>query len=178
MNSFATRFASGTVSDFASKFSIDRLRNEGASLQARFANIRPPQDFFDLKRVSKPQGWGDAQSRINYNLGHFSTNYAILFALLSVYSLLTNLLLLFVIIFVAASMLFISYLGGEDLNLGFTRLTTSQLYTGLLVIAVPLGFFASPFSTVLWLIGASGVTILGHASLMEKPIESAFEETV
>jgi hypothetical protein len=39
-----------------------------------------------------------------------------------------------------------------------------------------LGLFASPISTVLWLIGASGVTILGHASFMDKPIENAFSE--
>lgn len=68
----------------------------------------------------------------------------------------------------------IGLLQGNDLNLGFTTLTTSQLYTGLLIIALPLGFIASPLSTILWLIGASGVTILGHAAFMEKPIESAF----
>ena len=59
---------------------------------------------------------------------------------------------------------------------GPIKATTSQLYTTLFVIAIPLGIIASPFSTVLWLIGASGVTILGHASFMEKPIENAFSE--
>lgn len=54
--------------------------------------------------------------------------------------------------------------------------TTSQLYTTLLVVAVPLGIFASPISTVLWLIGASGTCILAHASFMDKPIENAFSE--
>lgn len=126
--------------------------------------------------MSKPLGWGDAQSRINFNLGYFSSNYAIIFALLSVYSLLTNILLLFVIILVVIGMYGIGMLQGNDLNLGFTTLTTSQLYTGLLIIALPLGFIASPLSTILWLIGASGVTILGHAAIMEKPIESAFAE--
>lgn len=126
--------------------------------------------------MSKPQGWVDAQSRINFNLGYFSSNYAVIFALLSVYSLITNILLLFVIILVVAGMYGIGILGGNDLNLGFTTLTTSQLYTGLLIIALPLGFIASPFSTILWLIGASGVTIIGHACIMEKPIESAFAD--
>jgi PRA1 family protein 1 len=50
------------------------------------------------------------------------------------------------------------------------------MYTGLLCIAVPVGFFASPITTILWLIGASGVTILGHASFMDRPIENAFSE--
>lgn len=58
--------------------------------------------------------------------------------------------------------------------IGGFRATSSQLYTGLLVVAVPLGFFASPIRTFFWLIGASGVSILGHASFMDKPIDEAF----
>lgn len=46
--------------------------------------------------------------------------------------------------------------------------TTSQLYVGLILISIPLFFWASPIMTLLWLLGASGVAILGHASLMEK----------
>lgn len=80
--------------------------------------------------------------------------------------------------FVGGGIYGISLLNGEDLVLPFTRLTTSQLYTGLLVVAVPLGFLASPISTMMWLIGSSAVTVLGHASFMEKPIETVFEETV
>lgn len=152
------------------------IQGEAGSLQTRFSNIKSLNDFFDFKRLSKPQGWGDAQSRINFNIGYFSTNYAIVFALLSVYSLLTNLLLLFVIIFVVLGVAGISFLGGQDLDLRFTTISSSSLYTALFIVAVPLGIFASPLSTILWLIGASGVTILGHASLMDKPIENAFSE--
>lgn len=90
----------------------------------------------------------------------------------------TNLLLLFVIFLVGGGIFGISRLEGQDLVLPFTRLTTSQLYTGLLVVAIPLGFLASPISTMMWLIGSSGVVVLGHASLMEKPIETVFEEEV
>lgn len=72
----------------------------------------------------------------------------------------------------------ISKLNGEDLVLPFARLSTSQLYTGLMIIAVPLGFLASPISTMMWLIGASCVTVFSHASFMEKPIETVFEEQV
>jgi len=46
----------------------------------------------------------------------------------------------------------------------------------LLVISVPLGLYSGPFSAMLWLIGASSVTILGHASFLDKPIENAFGE--
>ncbi|KAF1996073.1 prenylated rab acceptor 1 [Amniculicola lignicola CBS 123094] len=146
------------------------------SIGTRFANLRPVTEFFDVKRVSKPANFSEVHSRINYNLGYFSSNYAVVIVMLSIYSLLTNLRLLFVIALVIGGMYGIGKLQGNDLEIGSWRATTSQLYTTLLVIAVPLGFIASPFSTVLWLIGASGVTILGHAAFMDKPIESAFSE--
>jgi hypothetical protein len=153
---------------------FDGLRN--TSISSRFANLRPISEFLDVKRVSKPANFGEVQSRVNYNLGYFSSNYAAVFAMLSIYSLLTNLLLLFVICFVIGGMFGIGKLEGNDLQLGSWRASTSQLYTGLFIIAIPLGLWASPFTTVLWLIGASGVTILGHAAFLDKPIESAFSE--
>ncbi|PKS06489.1 hypothetical protein jhhlp_007237 [Lomentospora prolificans] len=148
------------------------LRSGG--LAGRFSNLRPIGEFFDFKRLSKPQNFSEIQSRVNYNLGYFSSNYAVLFVMLSLYALLTNWLLLFDIILVVAGMYGIGRLEGRDLEVGNFKATTSQLYTTLLVVAIPLGLIASPFSTLLWLIGASGVTILGHASLMDKPIDEAF----
>lgn len=68
----------------------------------------------------------------------------------------------------------ISKLDGRDLEIGTFKATTSQLWTGLLVVSIPIGLIASPFSTLLWLIGASGASILGHASFMDKPIDEAF----
>ena len=144
------------------------------SLGSRFANLRPVSEFFDFKRLSKPNTFAEVQSRVNYNLSHFSSNYAVVVAMLSVYALLTNLILFFDIVFVVAGMWLIGRLDGHDLEIGSTRVTTSQLYTGMLIIAVPVGLFASPFYTLLWLIGASGVVILGHASFMDKPIDEAF----
>ncbi|KAH8737614.1 prenylated rab acceptor 1 [Ilyonectria robusta] len=143
-------------------------------LSGRFSNLRPVSEFFDFKRVSKPANFAEAQSRVNYNLSHFSSNYAVVFVMLSIYALLTNWLLMFDIIFVVAGLFIIGRLEGRDLEIGTFRATTSQLYTGIIVISVPLGLIASPFSTLLWLIGASGVTILGHAALMDKPIDEAF----
>jgi PRA1 family protein 1 len=144
------------------------------SLASRFSNLRPLSEFFDLKRLSKPANFSEVQSRVNYNLGHFSSNYAVVFVMLSIYSLLSNPILLFVIFLVVGGMWGIGKLEGRDLDIGVIRATTSQLYTALLVVAIPLGFIASPFQTILWLIGASGVTILGHASFMDKPIDEAF----
>ena len=146
------------------------------SLGTRFANLKPVSEFCDLKRLSKPSGFAEVQTRVNYNLGYFSSNYAVVALMLGVYSLLTNPPLLFDIIFVSVGLFVIRRLDGRDLELGFTRLTTSQLYTGLLVIGVPVFLWASPLATLLWLIGANGVAILGHAAFMDKPIDAAFSE--
>ncbi|ODV81025.1 putative prenylated rab acceptor 1 [Suhomyces tanzawaensis NRRL Y-17324] len=163
---------------FSDRLSIDRIRGDLGSIQSSVAKIRPPQEFFDFRRVSKPANFGEIQNRVGYNLGYFSANYIAIIAILSVYALITNLLLLFVTIFLIGGVYGISKLGGEDLNLPFGKFTTSQLYTGLMIVCVPLGFLASPISTMMWLIGSSGVAVFSHASLMEKPIETVFEEEV
>ena len=153
---------------------FDGVRSQ--SLANRFANLKPASEFFDLKRLSKPQNFGEVQSRVNYNLSYFASNYAVLFVMLAVYTLLTNPLLFFDILLVIFGMWGIGKLQGQDLVIGTFRATVSQLYTALLVVAVPLGFISNPFAAALWLIGASGVSILGHATFMDKPIESAFSE--
>lgn len=160
------------TSRFGDRF--NSLRSQ--SMSSRFANLRPISEFLDLKRLSKPENFGEVQSRVNYNLGHFSSNYAVVFVMLSIYSLLTNWTLLFLIIFVAGSLFGIGKLNGRDLDLGFRRFNTSQLYTALLCIAIPTTFLASLFTTFMWLVGATGVTVFGHAALMDKPIENAFSE--
>ncbi|EDO65328.1 prenylated rab acceptor 1 [Neurospora tetrasperma FGSC 2508] len=153
----------------------ERFQNfRSGSIANRFSNLRPLSEFFDIKRLSKPENFAEMQSRVNYNLGHFSSNYAVVFVMLCIYALLTNPWLLFDIVFVVAGMWFIGKLDGRDLEIGQHRFTTSQLYTGLYVVAIPIGLFSSPFLTVMWLIGASGLVIIGHASLMDKPIDEAF----
>ena len=158
--------------NLASRF--ENVRSQ--SISSRFSNLRPISEFLDLKRVSKPTDFGEVQSRVNYNLGYFSSNYAAVAVMLSIYSLLTNLTLLFDIVFVCGGLWAIKKLDGRDLELGSARATTSQLYTGLLIVAVPLFIWAKPISTALWLVGATGVSILGHASFMDKPIDAAFSE--
>lgn len=115
---------------------------------------------------------------MSYNLGYYSANYVAIVAILSVYALVTNFLLMFVIFLVAGGVFGISRLNGNDLVLPFGRFNASQLYTGLMIVAIPLTFLASPISTMMWLIGSSIVTVGSHAALMEKPIETVFEEEV
>ena len=80
------------------------------------------------------------------------------------------------ILFVFAGIYGINKLQGQDLVTPMGSFKTSQLYTGLLCVALPLGFFASPFATLMWLIGTSAAAVFSHASFMEKPIETVFQE--
>ncbi|KAL7664029.1 hypothetical protein ABC855_g2861 [[Candida] zeylanoides] len=171
-------FPYSALAQIPQSMNLDSMRSNLGSLQNSLSKIRPPQEFFDFRRISKPANFGEVQNRVGYNLGYFSANYAAIVALLSVYALVTNTLLLFVIFLVGGGLFGISKLGGEDLVLPVGRFNTSQLYTGLLIVAVPLCIFASPISTMMWLIGSSGVSVFSHASLMEKPIETVFEEEV
>ena len=147
---------------------------QSQSVTSRFSNLKPISEFLDLKRLSNPGNFGEVQSRVNYNLAYFSSNYAVVFVMLCIYGLITNLTLLFVIVFVIGGMWGIKKLNGADLDIGVVKATTSQLYTAMVCIAVPMTFIASPISTFLWLIGATGVSILGHASVMGRPIEDSF----
>jgi len=144
------------------------------SLTGRFSNLRPISEFFDVKRISKPANFAEMQSRVNYNLGHFSSNYGVVFSMLTIYGLLTNFWLLFDIVFVVLGMFLIGKLEGNDFEFGQQRFSTVQLYTGLYVIAIPIALISGVFGTMMWLIGASGVVILGHAALLDKPIDEAF----
>jgi hypothetical protein len=159
-----------------SRFNLgDRFSGfQNQSLTSRFANLRPISEFFDLKRISKPSNFSEVQSRVNYNLSHFSSNYAAVFCMLSVYGLLTKPSLIFLIVLVIGGMWGIGKLQGRDLDIGVARASTSQLYTALVCLSIPLFFWAGPVQFLLWLVGASAVTILGHASFMDKPIDEAF----
>lgn len=112
---------------------------------------------------------------MNYNLRYFSSNYNVVFLILSIYSLWSNRILILLIVFVVGGMWAIGKLDGCDLDIGGTRATASQLYSGMVIIAVPLfSFIVPPFAIILRIIGVSGVSIFAHASFMDKPIETAF----
>jgi hypothetical protein len=138
-----------------------------------FSNLKPISEFVDFRLLSKPADLAEAQRRVNHNLGYFSSNYVGLAVILGVYSLLTNFWLLLDIFFVSIGMFTLKKLDGRDLQLGASSITTSQLRMGIYIIAVPIFVFASPLTTILWLVGANGVSILGHASFMDIPADQA-----
>ncbi|TFY80892.1 hypothetical protein EWM64_g3123 [Hericium alpestre] len=62
--------------------------------ETRLSALRPPQEFFDHNRVSRPSDFNQAVSRISYNTRYFSGNYGLIIAVLAVYAMITNPLLL------------------------------------------------------------------------------------
>ncbi|RXW25061.1 hypothetical protein EST38_g833 [Candolleomyces aberdarensis] len=40
--------------------------------EARLSGLRPPQEFFDVSRISRPADMNQATSRISYNTRYFS----------------------------------------------------------------------------------------------------------
>lgn len=133
----------------------DEQEGRQMPLASRFSNLKPLGEFFDFKRLSKPSNFGEVQSRASYNLGYFASNYAVVFTMLSIYSLLTNLLLLFVILLVVGGMWGIGRLGGRDLTIGrFTFFLASG--------GQPLEI--SRFSPAVRSIGSSSHILTGHVS--------------
>jgi hypothetical protein len=120
--------------------------------------------------VNKPANFAQLLTRVNRNLNHFSSNYAIIFTMLCTYSLISNVWLLFDFIFCAVSMYLIGKLDGRDLKFGQQRFSTGQLYTCLYVIAPPIALASGVLSTMIWLTGASGVVLLGHAALIDEKL--------
>ncbi|KAI7819805.1 hypothetical protein BC939DRAFT_479326 [Gamsiella multidivaricata] len=134
-------------------------------------------------------------SRLSCNLSYFRGNYTLVFLGITAYSLcinralkpyqyssssrsVSNAMLMFSVGFVVGGTHLISKVPPEGLMLGENRYNKSQLQTGMACIAVPLFFFSSTIGTIFYIVGASAVTILGHAAFMEEHIEGDFADTV
>lgn len=142
--------------------------------ETRLSGLRPPTEFFDFTRISRPADMNSATSRISYNTRYFSGNYLLIIALLAVYAVLTNWMLIISLLFLVGGFAAINKFAPEATQFGEHVVTQKHLYTGLFVIGIPMFWIASPFSTVFWLVGASGFLILGHASLLEPGVESEY----
>jgi len=142
--------------------------------ETRLSALRPPSEFFDHHRISRPADVNQATSRISYNTRYFSGNYGLIVAVLAVYALITSPLLLISLGFLIGGFTAINRFAPEPMQVGEHVVTQKSLYTGLFVIGIPLLWLSSPLGTFFWLVGASSVLILGHACIMEPGIESEY----
>ncbi|KAJ7178368.1 prenylated rab acceptor PRA1 [Mycena crocata] len=142
--------------------------------EARLSALRSPTEFFDVQRISRPGDLNTATSRISYNTRYFSGNYGIIVVLLGIYALLTNLWLFFSLIFLVGGFMLINKFAPEPTQVGDYVVTQKSLYITLFCIGIPLLIFSGPFSTLFWLVGASGIVIIGHAVMIEPGVESEY----
>ncbi|KAJ8590229.1 prenylated rab acceptor PRA1 [Rhizopogon salebrosus TDB-379] len=144
--------------------------------ETRLSTLRPPTEFFDFHRISRPADFNQAVSRLTYNTRYFSGNYTLIVAALAVYAIITSPLLLISIIFLFGGFTVINRFVDDQwsVNVAGHVVTQKTLYMGLFVIGIPLLWFSSPFLTFFWLVGASSCLILGHACLIEPGVESEY----
>ncbi|KIY74400.1 prenylated rab acceptor PRA1 [Cylindrobasidium torrendii FP15055 ss-10] len=142
--------------------------------ETRLSALRPPTEFFDVQRISRPADLNTATSRISYNTRYFSGNYLLIIIMLAVYAVISSPLLLIALLFLVGGFSAINRFAPDPVQFGDTTITQKHLYTALFVIGLPLLWLASPVMTFFWLVGASGVLILGHASLIEPGVESEY----
>ncbi|KAI9511160.1 prenylated rab acceptor PRA1 [Russula earlei] len=138
--------------------------------ETRLSALRPPSEFFDPNRVSRPADLNQAVSRISYNTRYFSGNYGLIIAVLANYEPAVAPIPRLLIGGFSA----INKWAPEPMQVGDHIVTQKSLYTGLFVIGLPLLWWASPLGTFFWLVGASGVLIFAHASMIEPGVESEY----
>jgi len=142
--------------------------------QTRLSGLRPPTEFFDIHRISRPSDLNQATARISYNTRYFSGNYGLVVLALAIYAIIANPLLLIAIAFLVGGFAAINRFAPEPMQVGNHVVTQKSLYTALFVVGLPLLWWASPLSTFFWLVGASSILILGHACLLEPGVESEY----
>ncbi|TIB84727.1 beta and beta-prime subunits of DNA dependent RNA-polymerase [Wallemia mellicola] len=142
--------------------------------ETRLSRLRPVNEFFDHHRLSRPSDMNEATSRITYNTRHFSGNYGVVVAVLSVYALLTNPFLLIAIGVIVGGFTAIQRFAADPLQVGEHVITQKGLYGVLVVLGLVLFWIAAPLSILFWLVGSSTILILGHAALIEPGVESEY----
>ncbi|KAJ7072150.1 prenylated rab acceptor PRA1 [Mycena amicta] len=142
--------------------------------EAKLSGLRSPTEFFDVQRISRPADINSAVSRISYNTRYFSGNYGLIVVILAIYALLTNLWLFAALIFLVGGFSLINKFAPEPTQVGDYVVTQKSLYIGLFCIGIPLLIFSGPLGTLFWLVGASGLIIIGHACMIEPGVESEY----
>jgi len=142
--------------------------------ETRLSGLRSPTEFFDYQRVSRPANFNQVTERVTYNTRYFSGNYGAIIALLAVYCLIKNSLLLIALGLLVGGFIAINRWAPDPMQVGEHTVTQKHLYAGLFILGIPLLLLSDPFGTFFWLVGASGLIIMGHAAFMERGIESEY----
>ena len=94
----------------------------------RLAQLKPMSEFFNFKRFQKPESYAQFKSNLDFNVIYFSNNYLLLALILVGYFLITNLFLLFGVIFAVGGLKFIQLQNGNPLTISGVSVTTAQMW--------------------------------------------------
>ncbi|KAI9365471.1 PRA1 family protein-domain-containing protein [Zopfochytrium polystomum] len=155
--------------------------NIQAQGKTKLETLKPAREFFDKNRFSVPRDFNEFSGRLSANLRYFQSNYILLGLVAVLYSLITNLWLLFAVAFVIVGVRFISTMPPEGpvsfLN-GKLVITSSQAWMALACISVLLLWFTSAGTTIFWIASVVVMAVAFHAGFMQKPLEDDFGASV
>lgn len=142
--------------------------------------MKKPDDFFDISRMSKPAGIIELQQRVSFNISYFASNYLAIVGLFFLYCIISNIPFFLFLFAELALVYFIQkhYGHSDEIDMKLFTLHRNIWYTILLVVNVPVFFIWSPLSSVFWLSIFSGMIVLSHAAIMDKPIEASYSAAV
>lgn len=163
-------------------FNRASLQNVGKEIQdfgkEKYKSMRPWSEFFDKTKVSQPSSVHAGTARMGQNLVHYQANYILIALVLLTWTFISNFSLLCVTLLFLMCQLAIMKLPNVDgpipLFNGLLRGTKQTYQTLLIIVSVPLFWYASAGSALVWLLAMVMVVCLGHAVLME-PVTSRDE---
>ncbi|KAI8612408.1 prenylated rab acceptor PRA1 [Chytriomyces sp. MP71] len=149
----------------------------------RFQTLKPWSEFLDRTRFSVPKSYNEFMVRARLNWNHFNANYLLIALITIAWSLISNLLLLFDVLFIAVGSRYVSTISPnqpEHLfgNQSFPLITQTQGWLALALVGAILLYLTAAGSTIFWIVFWTALIVFGHAGMMEAPLEADFAEQV
>ena len=158
---------------------LKHIEHAVTNWRTTYQNVRPWTEFFDRARFSKPENLAVVRSRLMQNLVYYQTNYLMVFGVVLVYSLLTNLWFLFSILLLSGLFFYTyGYVSDEGVMLLNRRFSREQIYRCIAIATIPLMWISSAGYTIFWLCCASGLIITSHAIFSGPCLEMQFSSQV
>ncbi|XP_032868243.1 prenylated Rab acceptor protein 1 [Amblyraja radiata] len=150
---------------------IPKIISQGPAkewIERRRLTIRPWANFVDQKRFTRPKNLAEMCTRLVKNVEHFQSNYVFVFLGLIIYCVVTSpMLLVALAVFFGACYIVHLRASQSRLVLFGRELSPAHQYAVSGAIAFPFFWLAGAGSAVFWVLGATLVSIGGHAGFHE-----------
>eukprot|EP01117_Protostelium_nocturnum_P015624 TRINITY_DN6075_c0_g1_i1.p1 TRINITY_DN6075_c0_g1~~TRINITY_DN6075_c0_g1_i1.p1 ORF type:complete len:245 (+),score=90.91 TRINITY_DN6075_c0_g1_i1:194-928(+) len=152
----------------------NNLKEKFVSWKSENVNMRRMKNWSQFTNkaafsLPKPQ---DVPSRLKSNLIYFQTNYIGILIILSLYSVFTNMALLFAVLMTLGLTVYLFYWRAEPIMIGSRMVTDREKMIGVAIFTVFTFWLTSATDTILWIVGAT-VVIVGLHSLFYTPAEDS-----